>query len=161
MTTALSLTQTERRLECAARLNALRCAVAAFDQLAEGPTLDFPVVNRFTPGLYSRELRVPAGIKIVTQCHKVEHQFVVSKGKLMVWDPTTGDKPQIITAPFSGITKPGTVRLALILSDTVWTNFYPTDKTDVAQIEEEIAIDPHKALAEEEQKWLSLESPQQ
>jgi hypothetical protein len=52
------------------------------------------------------------------------------------------DGLQMIEAPFTGITKPGTRRVLLIVEDTIWTTFHPTQETDLAKIEADI-IEPH------------------
>ena len=114
---------------------------------------EFPVVNRFTPGLYSRELRLPRGAMVITMVHKTEHQFIVSAGKVWVWSP--GEKKILIEAPYHGVTKPGTVRLAQVEEDLVWTTFHPTNETDVKKLEEQLVMEPRTALEFKETKWLS------
>lgn len=104
------------------------------------PQIDCPVIHRFTPGLYIRETFLPAGTILTSKIHKTEHPYVVSKGTVKVWTEESG----IITieAPYSGITKPGTRRILRTITDTIWTTFHPTDKTEVDEIEEEI-IEKH------------------
>jgi hypothetical protein len=99
-------------------------AVDALEQeMAKRPPLDCPLVHRFTPGLYVREIFMPADSLITSKIHKTEHPFVVSKGRCLVWIDGIGW--QLIEAPYTGITKPGTRRVLLILEDTVWTTFHP------------------------------------
>lgn len=126
--------------------------VALVDKMKEGPTLDLPLQHRFTPGLYSRTLFVPAGAHIVTKVHRVEHQFVVSAGRVLVWSP--GERAQMITAPFVGVTKPGTIRLAIVVEDMVWTTFHPTDKTTVEEVERDVVFEPKQVLEDKEKQWL-------
>jgi len=97
---------------------------------------DFPLIHRFTPHLYSREIFMPAGSVLTSRVHRTEHQFVVSQGALWVYSDNDG--PQRIEAPYAGITKPGTRRLLVIEEDTVWTTFHATELTDVEQIERTI-----------------------
>ena len=104
------------------------------------PAAECPVVHSFTPGLYTREIFMPAGATVVSKIHKTEHPFVVSMGKVAVF--IDGQGWQVITAPHRGITKPGTRRVAFILEDTIWTTFHPTTLTDVDEIEAAI-IEPH------------------
>ena len=98
-----------------------------------------PVTHRFTPGLYIREIRMPAGAVITSSIHNTEHPYVVSQGRCLVYREETGQW-EAIQAPHSGITKPGTRRFLIIVTDTVWTTFHVTDKTDVADIESEIMV---------------------
>ena len=41
--------------------------------LAKLPLLDLEVVNRFTDGMYIRELHIPAGTMVTTMTHKTQH----------------------------------------------------------------------------------------
>lgn len=93
--------------------------------------------NRFTNGLYSRELRMEAGTVWLSRVHKTEHQFVVSDGICDVWTEEIGGW-RLHEAPFHGITKPGTQRVLMILMDCVWTTFHPTFEQDVATLEEQL-----------------------
>jgi hypothetical protein len=87
--------------------------------------VDLPVTHRFTPGLYIREIFMPAGVVLTSRTHKYEHPFVISKGVVSVWSLQEG----AITyrAPHTGITQPGTRRVLLVHEDTVWTTFHTND----------------------------------
>ena len=99
------------------------------------PLIDLPLVHRFTPGLYIREIRAPAGTLATTFIHKTEHPFVLSQGVVSIFN----DGETIhVEAPYTGITKPGTRRVVLVHVDCVWTTFHPTNLTDIDQIEREI-----------------------
>ena len=127
---------------------------------ASNKVIEVPVKHRFIPGLYIREVYVPAGSGIVTMVHKTENPFVVSKGKVLVW--TKEDGVVCIEAPFTGITKPGTCRLCLVLEDLIWTTFHPnpTNETDIEKIEKMLAWSPQEyaQLEEKENKCLSSQS---
>lgn len=107
----------------------------------------FPVTHRFTPGLYVREIFMPAGSIITSKVHLTEHPFTVSQGHCWVF--TEGGNWQEIRAPYTGITRPGTRRLLFMVRDTVWSTYHVTDKTDVAEIEEEIILDYQNPLLTE------------
>lgn len=112
--------------------------------MAQLPQTELPLVHRFTPGLYVREIFMPKGTVVISKIHKTEHPYVVSKGVVSVWIDGVG--VQKIVAPYTGITKPGTRRILYIHEDTVWTTFHPTDETDLARIEEAV-IQKHDPLA--------------
>lgn len=96
-----------------------------------------PVSHAFTPGLYSRQFEAPAGALVISETHLTEHQFVVSKGKCIVYDVL--DKSiETITAPYHGRTLPGTRRLIIFEEDTIWTTFHPTTETDPEVIKSQI-----------------------
>lgn len=113
--------------------------------MAEMPPIDCPLVHRFTPGLYIREIFMPAGALITSKIHRTTHPFVISKGRAKVWTQETGWVE--LTAPHGGITQPGTRRLLYIVEDTVWTTVHRTDLTDIDAIEREI-IEPRTAHLE-------------
>jgi len=117
-------------------IDELEAAIVASDK----PRVDCPVKHRFTPGLYIREIFVPAGTLFTSMEHRFEHPFVLCKGKIEVYSENEG--AVIYEAPHCGITKPGTRRGVLALEDTIWITFHVTDETDVEKIGEAILV-PH------------------
>lgn len=110
-----------------------------------------PVTHRFTEGLYSREIFMPAGSLIVSKIHLTEHQYMVSWGKVSVW--TDEDKEIIIEAPYTDSTKPGTRRVLFCHTDVLWTTFHPNpDNENVEEIEERIIEKHDNKLLSEGQK---------
>lgn len=102
------------------------------------PQVECPLVHRFTPGLYSRQIFVPASTLTVTKVHGTEHQFVISQGDISIWVDGVGVKR--FSAPYHGITKAGTRRLIMHHTDVILTTFHPTDETDPDVIEDQIII---------------------
>lgn len=84
--------------------------------------IDCPLDHTFTPGLYARTIYMPQNTIIVSRVHKTMHQFIVSRGKVMVF--TEGSGWQMLEAGMHGITTPGTRRLLFIVEDCVWTTFH-------------------------------------
>ncbi|HVX56984.1 MAG TPA: hypothetical protein VHA37_04580 [Candidatus Saccharimonadales bacterium] len=113
-------------------------------RLSQLPAVPCPVVHRFTPGLYIREIFMPKGTLIISKLHKTEHPFVISKGQAVVWTEEAGVVH--LRAPHCGITRPGTRRVLFIQEDCVWTTFHPTQKTDLEEIEKDV-IEPHDPQA--------------
>lgn len=106
--------------------------------------IECPVTHRFTPGLYIREIHMPANSIISSLLHLTTHPYVVTKGEFSVW---YHDKPTIrIKAPYKGITEAGTRRLLFIHEDTDWMTFHVTDKTDPDEIMEEITSNDFNPL---------------
>ena len=95
-----------------------------------------PLVHRFTPGLYIREIFMPAGAIVTSRRHLTTHPFVISQGSVEVICEN-GDR-HVLDAPYSGITQAGTRRALNVLEDTIWITFHVTDKTDPVEIENEI-----------------------
>lgn len=103
-------------------------------------SIDCPVEHHFTPGLYVREFRAPAGALVTSRIHKTEHPFVLLQGRATVY---TEQGPQELAAPHRGVTKPGTRRVILFHEDSVWLTFHATPKTDLDAIEADL-IEPHR-----------------
>ena len=91
------------------------------------------VKHTFTPGLYVREIFMPAGSLIISRIHLFEHPFIVSKGRATVYD---GAQLVDVKAPYQGVTSPGTKRILYIHEDTLWTTFHITEKKTFEEIDE-------------------------
>lgn len=96
------------------------------------PQQEMPLRHVFTPGLYTREITMPAGTLLTSRIHLFEHPFVISKGAVSVWSDEHGWER--FQAPYLGITKPGTRRVLYIHEETVWTTFHVTNETDPDKI---------------------------
>lgn len=90
-----------------------------------GEPVDCPLVHRFLPGMYLREIFMPAGIFVTSCIHNTNHPFFVMKGKVSVYSDNDGE--QLIEAPYVGATTPGTRRVLFIHEDTTWVTAHPTD----------------------------------
>lgn len=106
---------------------------AAIEQM---PQCELPLVHRFTPGMYIREIHMPKGALVVSKVHKTKHPFVILKGKVSVWSEENGVVN--LEAPYTGITRPGTRRILYIHEDCIWTTFHATNETDLEKLEREI-----------------------
>lgn len=106
------------------------------DKLRDGDPayykIELPITHRFTPGMYIREIFMPAGAKVVSMEHLTEHPFVISQGKVAVMSENEGEV--LYTAPHTGITKPGTRRILSVIEDTIWTTFHVTNETDPEKV---------------------------
>ena len=111
------------------------------------PRAVMPLVHTFTPGLYTRQITMPAGSLVVSLTHKTEHPFIISKGMVSVWTENNGVK--LLVAPYQGVTKPGTRRILYVHEDCVWTTFHPTTMTDPDKIVAEVT-EPHEIKSVED-----------
>lgn len=103
---------------------------------------DLDVVHHFTPGMYAREMHIPAGVMLTGKIHKTRHMNVLSKGDITVW--TEGGMKRL-TAPYAFESQPGTKRVGYAHSDCVWTTYHFTFETDLDAIEAEV-IEPSDNL---------------
>jgi len=106
------------------------------------PQVDCPLIHRFTPGMYTREIFMPSGTLIVSKIHKTEHPYVITKGSVSVWIEGVG--VQLFKAPYVGVTKPGTRRILFIHEDCNWMTFHATNHKTPEDAEVDIIYNPEK-----------------
>lgn len=106
--------------------------------------IELETIHHFAPGLYARELRIPAGVMLTGKIHRTRHLNVVSKGIIAVWSESTG--PMLVCAPATFVSEPGTRRIGFAYEDTTWTTFHPTDETDLDRLET-LLIEPRPVAA--------------
>lgn len=107
--------------------------------LSEQPQCDLGVINRVSEGLYSREATAPSGTFLISKTHKKENQFVQTKGIIHMADEVGGVKRY--EGHCHGVTKPGTRRVVYVEEEATFTTFYPTNKTDIKEIEAELYVE--------------------
>lgn len=106
--------------------------------------IQLPTTPLFTPGLYSREIRMKPGSRLTSKIHKTEHMFVIYQGEAMVF--LNGEWAHL-QAPYRGVTKAGTRRILMIPEDAeedcLWATFHPNpDNLTEDELEEQI-IEKH------------------
>jgi hypothetical protein len=100
------------------------------------PPRECPLIHRFTPGMYIREIFMPKDTILTTLLHLTTHPFFVLQGDVSVY--YNGIPTQRYKAPYTGITEAGTRRMLLTHEDTIWTTCHVTDLTDPDEIIESI-----------------------
>jgi hypothetical protein len=95
----------------------------------------FPLEHTFSGGLYIRKLTVPPKTLTVTKIHKQEHAFFLMKGTISI---LTEEGVKTFTAPYQGITKPGTKRIIYHHDDVIFTTVHACDKHTVEEAEEQV-----------------------
>lgn len=118
-------------------------------EMFKHPQLEIQVKHYFSPGIYAREVFIPAGTLVTGQIHKYEHLNIMSQGDMSVM---TEDGMKRVKAPFTIVSPAGTKRIAYTHSDTVWTTIHATDETDLNKLEAELitsyaAIESVKCLS--------------
>lgn len=104
-----------------------------------------PVKHHFAPGLYGREIFLPAGTRIIGKIHRTAHLMTVAAGRGLLWNEFAAYKYR---APFTQLTQPGAKNVLWVQEDTVIITYHPTQLTDVAAIEREIiCADYHQLQA--------------
>lgn len=103
--------------------------------------------HHFAPGIYAREIFIPAGTALVGKIHKTQHINVVAQGRITV---VTEEGLRDIEAPFVFVAPPGTKRAGYAHEDTVWITFHPSNETDLDKLERELiatSFEEFEALA--------------
>ena len=98
--------------------------------------LTLPLIHRFTDGLYIRELSIPKGSMITSKTHKTQHQFILLKGVISVWDNDGNE--HLLSAPYCGVTEPNTRRIVYAWDDCIWSTCHPNPQNKPL---EELEID--------------------
>ena len=96
------------------------------------PQVGCDVIHRFGPGLYIREVFIPAGTFAIGHRQKTRHMNIMLKGRVTIVndDGTTTE----LVAPHMFVGEPGR-KCGYIHEDMVWQNIYATTETDVETLE--------------------------
>ena len=97
------------------------------------PQVDMPLTHRFTPGVYLREIFMPAGTLVGGHKHKTEHFNIVLCGSASVM---IDGVVQRITGPCVFASLPGVRKVLYIHDDMRWATVHVTAETDVEKLEE-------------------------
>lgn len=105
-----------------------------------------PLRHHFSPGLYGREIFMPAGTCVVGKIHRHAHINTVSKGRCLVY---TEHGTELLEAGDTFISQPGTKRAVFVIEDTLWTTTHanPTNSQDIPWLEDQIIAPSFDALA--------------
>ncbi|HDR8950751.1 TPA: SET domain-containing protein-lysine N-methyltransferase [Burkholderia vietnamiensis] len=112
-------------------------------EVSKLPQAACPVWHHFAPGLYARQMFIPAGTVLTGAVHKTEHLCLVS-GDIEV---TTDEGVRRITALQLVIkSAPGAKRAGFARRDTFWTTVHATDETDLDKLAMELTESTNQQL---------------
>lgn len=114
--------------------NAVAISVPQLErEMLQMPQADAPVIHRFGPGIYIREVLLPAGTLAIGHAQRFEHTNLMITGVVAM----LGDDGAVtvLRAPLFFIGKPGR-KVGYVIEDTVWQNIYATDERDIDKLEE-------------------------
>ncbi len=116
-----------------------------------------PLKHSFAPGVYVREIFIPAGTLIVGKIHKHEHPNFLMSGEVLVITEHGGKEH--FKAPLSMISPAGTKRFVYAISDAVWITVHENkdNDQDLKKIEEFVIAKSYEEY--EEFKKLEAETP--
>jgi hypothetical protein len=89
--------------------------------VAQLPEVVMPLNHLFTPGLYIRQIFIPAGTLLTSMTHKTEHPFIIVSGTI---DVISATERVCYSGPYMGVTQAGTKRALYAHTDTTWITFH-------------------------------------
>lgn len=104
-------------------------------ELLKHTQVSCPVVHRFGPGVYIREVLIPAGALAIGHHQNFEHTNIFLKGCVTILNDDGSTSK--LRAPMIFVGKPGR-KIGYVHEDIVWLNVYATDETDVEKLETQI-----------------------
>ncbi len=124
------------------------------ERLLDFPDIDCPVLHHFGPGVYIREVRMPANSLILGHKHRNAHTNILVQGRLKFLNE--GGEVVELVAPAVLTSNPGR-KLAYIIEDTIWQNVYATDEQDVEKLETAL-LDKSSAWLEHKDRIFKLQA---
>jgi hypothetical protein len=107
-------------------------------ELSTQPQAECPVSHHFGPGIYIREVVMPAGTVVVGKYHRHDHLCNMIEGRMVVVNED-GDRAEVV-APTVFMAKKGR-KTAYILETVRFQNIFSTDETDVEKLEHMLVSD--------------------
>lgn len=92
-----------------------------------------PVTHHFGPGVYMREVMIPAGTLAIGHHQNFEHVSLLLKGRLTMLNDD-GSISELM-APMIFPNWPAGRKISFCLEDMVWMNVYSTTETDIEKLE--------------------------
>jgi len=120
--------------------------------LQENTGLEVPLRHTFSPGVYAREIFIPAGTLIVGKIHKFLNMNMISQGDVSFFSI---DGALRVKAPHTFVASPGVKRVIYAHEDTTWTTIHGTSETDLAKIEEEFIAKEYDEVYEATDRTLA------
>jgi quercetin dioxygenase-like cupin family protein len=90
------------------------------------------ITHHFVGGLYAKETRIPAGMRLTQHVHAFDHLSALMKGSAVVdvdGKRTMHDAPALLTI------KAGHAHEITAVTDVVWACLHATDETDPEKVD--------------------------
>jgi hypothetical protein len=127
--------------------NAKRETILRFEAaLRDLPQTECPLKHTFAPGMYAREIFLPAETFIVGKIHKHAHLNIVTRGRCTVVTEFGRKEIDATNGPVTFTSDAGSKRALYVHEDTVWTTIHSVQTTDLAEIERDIIAPDYPEL---------------
>jgi len=101
------------------------------------PQVPLPTKSFLLEGMYLRQCCIPGGTAFIGREHKKPHYFICAKGSAQI---TTDEGISLIQAGMVLMVAAGSKRAGVTVEDTVFVTVHRTDKTDLAEIEDDLVV---------------------
>ncbi len=103
-------------------------------------------VHHFAPGIYAKEMIVPADVYITGMVHKTEHISIFLEGRMIVTEGEGNSRE--ISAPIVELGRPGIKRVGYTVEPVRWITIHATNETDIETLDQMLLTnDPQEAQA--------------
>lgn len=111
-------------------------------EMGKMPQVQCPLQHYFAPGIYLREIFMPAGSIVIGKIHKTEHLNLIERGKVSIIH--ADGSTETFSAPYTFVSKPGVQKVLYIHEDTVWKTVHATDERDIDRLDA-LLIEPDES----------------
>ncbi len=119
------------------------------NEMAKLPQIPCPLKHHFAPGLYLREIFMPADTIVIGRVHKTEHFNILVKGAcLIVHDDGSREE---LRAPMVFVSKAGVQKVLHIIEDMIWMTTHVSDETDLETLDAMLVEPAPRILLEDSQ----------
>jgi len=132
-----------------------RAAILRLEDAARQlPQIDLPVKHYFAPGVYVREIFMPAGAVVTGRVHLQDGITMVLQGAFRFTD---GGEVKEVRAPCTWVSPKGAKKALYILEDCILSGCFanPTDERDVDKLVAMMTTETHEQFLERERLLLA------
>lgn len=124
-----------------------RAQILAFQAACEPlEQVECQLKHTFAPGMYAREITLPADTFIVGKIHKHAHLNIVTRGRVTVVTEFGRREIHVTGAPVTFQSEAGAKRALYVHEETVWITIHAVQSTDLAEIERDIIAPDYAEL---------------
>ena len=102
--------------------------------MAKLPQADLPLKHHFSPGLYLREIFMPADTVVIGKIHHTTHFNILVQGACIIVH--NDGRREELRAPQVFVSEAGVQKVLYILEDMIWMTTHVTEETDIPKLEE-------------------------
>ena len=89
--------------------------------------LNTNLTEYFAGGIYAREIKIPAGVALISRIHLEDGISILSEGTIAVMDREAYKE---LAAPYTFTSPEGTQRIGLTLTPCTWVSLFKADKQE-------------------------------